>query len=147
MYDSLLHAHSLIRYFMLLALLVVIIQSILGSANKTPFGKWDDKASLYLLIFTHLQLIVGLILYFVSPWVRFSGGVMGDADSRYWTVEHILGMVIAVTLITVGRIRSKRTSNDLDKRRVLLTFNAIALIVIIVILAIGPRGILAMTRP
>ena len=108
MYNTLLHAHSLLRYFILLTLLVVIIQSILGMAKKTPFGKWDDKASLYLLIFTHIQLIVGLILYFVSPWVRFAEGAAADAGVRYWTMEHISGMVVAVALITVGRIRSKR---------------------------------------
>lgn len=146
MYNTLLHAHSLLRYFVLIALLVVIIQSILGTAKKTPFGKWDDKASLYLLIFTHIQLIVGLILYFVSPWVRFSEATSGGADIRYWTMEHITGMLIAVVLITIGRARSKRKASDADKRRVLLIFNAIALIVIIVVLAVGPRGILTMTR-
>ncbi len=145
MYDTLLLTHSLLRYFVLFALAVVIVQAALGLMNRSPFGKWDNKASLYLLIFTHLQLIAGLILYFVSPRVRFSGGVMADADARYWTVEHISGMLIAVVLITIGRVRAKRKTLDIEKQRVLLVFNAIALIVIVAIIIMGRRGLLTMT--
>ena len=79
MYTGLLHTHSLLRYFILIALLVVIIKAVIGLMNKQPYGKWDNKFSLYLFIFTHMQLLVGLIIYFMSPFVKFGfGQTMSD---------------------------------------------------------------------
>lgn len=145
MYQTLLLTHSLLRYFILLALLAVIIKSLIGMMNKESFGKWDNKISLYLLIFTHLQLVAGLILYFISPFVKFSGDSMSDKVARYWTVEHIFGMLIAVVLITVARVTSKRMASDQAKFKRLFVFNLIALAVIVVIVLLGDRGLLAMT--
>jgi hypothetical protein len=145
MYSTLLEIHSLLRYFVLLSLVVVIIQSVIGMNGNKPFGKWDNKFSLYLLIFTHLQLLVGLILYFVSPNVRFGGGVMADKMARYWTVEHIFGMLVAVTLITIARITSKRMATDQAKFKRLAIFNFVALFVIIAIVWLSGRGLLTMT--
>src|ERR1041384_7302192 len=98
MYKGLLHTHSSMRYIVLLMLLIVIIKSLLGVVNKKPFVKQDNTLSLILLIVTHIQFAAGLILYFVSDAVQFGPGAMGDY--RYWTVEHIFGMTIAVALIT-----------------------------------------------
>ncbi len=145
MYHTLLLSHSLLRYFILIALVVVIVKSLMGMMNKEPFGKWDNKFSLYLLIFTHLQLVVGLILYFVSPWVKFSGETMGDKVGRYWTVEHIFGMLIAVVLITIARISLKRMTSDLAKFKRLFVFNLIALLIIVVIILLSDRGLLTMS--
>ena len=51
MYTGLLHTHSLLRYFILIALAVVIIKGLIGLINKQPYGKWDNKLGLYLFIF------------------------------------------------------------------------------------------------
>src|ERR671912_689251 len=110
MYTGLLHTHSLLRYFILISLVVVIIKAVIGLMNKEPYGKWDNKFSLYLFIFTHMQLLAGLILYFVSPFVKFGSTTMGDKVTRYWTVEHIVAMLIAVVLITLARTTSKRSN-------------------------------------
>lgn len=131
MYTGLLHTHSLLRYFVLIALLVVIFQAIAGLAGKKPFGKWNDKASLYLLIFTHLQLLAGFVLYFISDKVHFTSETMKTKGLRYWAVEHVVGMLIAVVLITVARITSKKMTLDQDKHKRLLIFNGIALLLII----------------
>jgi hypothetical protein len=145
MYQTLLLSHSLLRYFVLIALIAVIIKSLMGMMNKESFGKWDNKISLYLLIFTHLQLVVGLILYFVSPWVKFSGETMSDKISRYWTVEHIFGMLVAVVLITIARISIKRMTSDQAKFKRLFVFNLIALLIIVVIVLMSDRGLLTMS--
>lgn len=145
MYQGLLHTHSLLRYFVLIALVVVIVQAAVGVATRKPFGKWDNLFSLYLLIFTHLQLVAGLILYFVSPWVKFGSTTMVDRLTRYWTVEHIFGMLIAVVLITVARITSKKMASATAKHKRLLMLNVVALIIIIVIVALGDRGLLEMS--
>jgi hypothetical protein len=117
----------------------------LGMINKEQFGVWDNKLSLYLLIFTHLQLLAGLIVYFASPNVRIGGGVMADKLARYWTVEHIFGMLIAVALITIARVTSKRMAADNDKFKRLFIFNLIALVIIVAVILLSGRGLFTMT--
>jgi peptidoglycan/LPS O-acetylase OafA/YrhL len=145
MYSTLLLSHSLLRYFILLALLAVIIKSLMGMMNKKPFGAWDNKLSLYLLIFTHLQLIVGLILYVISPWVKFGPTTMSDKITRYWTVEHIFGMLVAVALITIARVSAKRLQDAYAKHKKLFILNTVALVLIIVIITMGDRGLFSMS--
>jgi hypothetical protein len=145
MSTGLLHTHSLLRYFVLFLLLVVIVKSLIGWLNNKPFGKADNKLSLFLLIFTHIQFLVGLILYFVSNMVQFNSETMKNDTLRYWAVEHITGMLIAVVLITAARSTSKKMTEDIKKHKRLAIFNLLALIIIIVTIALSGRGILSMS--
>lgn len=142
MYQGLLHTHILLRYFIFIMLIVVIGMALIGLINKKPYGNLDNRLGLYLLIFTHLQLVAGLILYFVSPFVKFSGETMKEPSLRYWTVEHITGMLIAVALITVARISSKKLPTATAKHKRLLILNGVALLVIIAIIYMSGRPIL-----
>jgi uncharacterized membrane protein len=142
MYTGLLHTHSLLRYFILIALVVVIVKGIMGLINKQPYGKWDNKLGLYLFIFTHMQLLVGLILYFMSPFVKFGSETMSDRVTRYWTVEHIFSMLIAVVLITLARTTSKKMTNDADKHKRMVIFNFVALVVILAMIWLSGRPLL-----
>jgi uncharacterized membrane protein len=145
MSTGLLHTHSLLRYFVLILLLAVIIKSMIGWLNNKPFGKADNKLSLFLLIFTHIQLLVGLILYLVSDRVQFNSETMKNDTLRYWAVEHLTGMIIAVVLITLARTTSKKMTEDVKKHKRLAIFNLLALVIVIVILALSGRGILSMS--
>ncbi|HEX7014948.1 MAG TPA: cytochrome B [Cyclobacteriaceae bacterium] len=142
MYDILLTSHSYLRYFILIMLVAVIVRSLMGWMGNKPYTRVDDRLGLYLVIFTHLQLIAGVFLYFDSPWVRFDDTTMKDAMTRYWTVEHALTMIIVVALITAARATSKRMSEHQRKHKRLVLFNTIAFILIIAILAMSGRGIL-----
>ena len=142
MYTGLFHTHSLLRYFILIALVVVIIKAILGLMNKQPYGKWDNKLGLYLFIFTHMQLLIGLILYFVSPFVKFGPDTMSDQTTRYWTMEHIVMMLIAVVFITLARTTSKRMATDEGKHKRMLIFNGIALAIIVATIMMSGRQLL-----
>jgi hypothetical protein len=148
MLTGLLHTHSLLRYFVLLALVIVIVNSLLGMVNKKPFGKWDNKFSLYLLIFTHMQLLIGLFLYFINlsqdRLVQFNGETMKNDGIRYWTVEHIFGMIVAGVIITIARVSSKKLADDTAKHKKLFTLNVVALIIIVVTILLGDRGLLTM---
>lgn len=132
--------HSLNRFVLLILLLVVIVKSLRGWLNKSPFEKADDKLSLFLFISTHTQLLLGLILYFVSPIVIFSGASMKDSVARYWLVEHSTGMLIAIVLITMARIQSKKMTDSSAKFKKLFTFNIAALAIILAIIAMNHRG-------
>jgi hypothetical protein len=139
MYTGLLHAHSGLRYLVLLGLLIVIVTSLLGWVNRKSYTSTDNKLSLFLFIATHIQLLVGLILYFTSPWVKFGSTTMSDKVTRYWTVEHIFGMLVAVVLITLARSTSKRMSDDTAKHKRMFIFNFVALVVIVAIILISDR--------
>ena len=145
MYQGLLHLHSFTRYIVLIFLLVVIVQAWLGVTGNRPFGKANNKMSLFLLIFTHVQMLVGLVLYFVSPFVRFGDTTMSDKTTRYWTVEHIFGMLVAVVLITVARASSNKLAKDTAKHKRLLTLNSVALIIIVLTVLLGDRSLLLMS--
>ncbi len=132
--------HSLNRFILLILLLAVIGKSLMGWLNKSPFEKADDKLSLFLFISTHTQLLLGLILYFVSPIVIFSGASMKDAVARYWLVEHGTGMLIAIVLISLGRILSKKLSDSTAKHKRMFIYNMVALVVIVVIIGSSQRG-------
>lgn len=142
MYDILLTSHSYLRYFVLIMLVAVIVRSLMGWVGNRPFTRVDDRIGLYLVIFTHLQLVAGVFLYFSSPWVRFDETTMKDAVTRYWTVEHVFAMIIVVALITAARATSRRMTESVPKHRRLVLFNTIAFIVIIATLVMSGRGVL-----
>jgi hypothetical protein len=142
MHDILLYTHSYLRYFILIMLLAVIIKSVIGWMGNKPYTSLDNKLSLYLLIFTHLQLVAGVILYFMSDLVQFNRDTMKNAGIRYWTVEHVFAMLIAIALITVARSTSKRMTADMSKHKRLATFNIIAMAIILGTLAMSGRRIL-----
>jgi hypothetical protein len=140
MYEALLYSHSYIRFAVLILLLVVVITSFVGWLGKKHYTGTDNRLSLFLFIATHLQLLLGLILYIVSPWVQFSGSTMKDKVIRYWTVEHIFVMLTAVILITVARISAKKMSSSGAKHKRLFIFNLIALLLILVGIQMSGRG-------
>lgn len=142
MYTGLLHLHSTLRYIVLILLIVVIIQSLIGLLNKRAYSPLDNRMGLFLFISTHIQLLVGIILYFVSPFVQFSGAAMKDPSTRYWLVEHNTAMIIAIVLITLARSTSKKMSDSQAKHRRMFIFNAIALVIILVTIALSGRGII-----
>ncbi|MCI0751129.1 MAG: cytochrome B [Flammeovirgaceae bacterium] len=144
MYQGLLHSHSGLRYIVLILLLAVIVKSTIGWLGKKPFTGIDNKLSLWLLITTHIQFLLGLVLYFQSPWVQFSGDTMGNSQLRYWTVEHVVAMLIAVVLITIARSTSKRMKEDEARHKRLAIFNEMAFFIILITIWLGGRGILSM---
>ena len=138
MYATLLLLHSLVRYFVLILIIALIVKSFAGWQGKKEFTGGDNKLSLFTLIATHIQFLLGLILYFVSPFVVFGGE--RDATSRYWTMEHISMMLIAVVLITVARSTMKKMSDGPSKFKRLAIFNTIALVIILAAIAMAKRG-------
>ena len=131
MYTGLFHGHSGLRYLVLVLLLVVIVRSIASFFRNKSFSQLDNALSLGLLITTHIQFLLGLVLYFVSPSVKFNENTMKDSVLRYWAVEHLVGMLIAVVLITIARSTAKRMTQSLAKHKRLAIFNSIALLIII----------------
>ncbi len=114
-------------------------------SNK-PFEKSDEKLTLWLMIATHIQLLVGLVLYFVSPAVIFGSNTMKDSVIRYWTVEHSFIMIIAIVLITLARTSTKKITQDKAKHKRVFIMSSLALILIVVAIIMSGRGILIPVR-
>ena len=145
MYSSLLTVHSALRYFVLLFLVIVIIRSLMGWQKKDAYTLRDDKLSLWLFILTHTQLLLGIVLYFTSPFVVFSGTSMKDSILRYWLIEHGSMMLIAIVLITVARISAKKLTDAAAKHKRLFIFNTIALVIILAAIFISTRGFFSLS--
>jgi hypothetical protein len=134
--------HSVLRYFILALLVIVIVQSLVGWLNNKPYGKIENRIGLFLFITTHTQLLVGIILFFVSDVVMFTSEAMKNDMTRYWLVEHNTAMLIAIALITMARTTSKKMSDPNAKHKRMFIFNTIALIIILVAIWMSKRGIL-----
>nr|WP_067059297.1 cytochrome B [Mucilaginibacter sp. L294] len=132
--------HSGFRYIVIILVLLAIFQSLAGWLGKKPYTEGNRKINLFALISAHTQFLLGLVLYFLSPFVRFGGGVMKDAEARYWTVEHIAMMLFAIVLITIGHSKSKKIVLPEGKHRTIAIFYILALVVIAVAIIQSKRA-------
>ena len=128
----------------MLTLIVAIILSFAGWLGNKNYTAGNRKTNMFTLIGAHIQFLLGLILYFLSPFVKASDMpvAMKDDTFRYWTVEHAIMMLIAVVLITIGHSKSKRLLNNLAKHRTVAIFYTLAFAIIIVTIALSGRPII-----
>lgn len=133
MYTGIKHLHSSLAYISLLLLIVAVLYAIYSFVNKTAFVKKSKTIALLGLIGAHLQLLIGLMIYFVSPLglANFSGESMKNSVSRLYILEHPLTMIIAIALITVGYSKAKRQTNDAAKFKSIAIFYSIGLFLIL----------------
>ncbi len=145
MHSSLLLTHSVIRYFVLFFLIFFVVRVFQGWRNKSAYSSLDDKLGFWLFMITHTQLILGIVLYFISPAVVFTGESMKDTTARYWLVEHGSMMIIAIALITMARITTKKITDSTLKYKKLFIYNGIALVLIVVTIQLSGRGLFTLT--
>ena len=137
MYEILLRSHSGLRWVVLALLVGAIVKSAMGMNSGKKFEGIDNKLSLFAMISVHIQLLLGLGLYFISPFVKAAmemgmGEAMKDSVMRFWLVEHLFGMLIGITLITIGRIASKKASDDKAKFKKVAVYFALGLLAILI---------------
>lgn len=131
MYPFLKQLHSGWAYLALLLLLFAVINSIIGLTSKKEFTAKDRKISLFALIGTHTQLLIGLILYFVSPLGKDAFGQMSNAALRLTSLEHPLINLIAIVLITIGWSKHKKLINSEAKFKTFAIYYGLGLILIL----------------
>ena len=137
MYNVILELHSLLRWVILVLLLVAIFRSYSGMTAGKPFSAADKKVGLFLMISAHTTLLIGLCLYFFGPWgfanIRSLGfgEVMKNSVYRFYAVEHIFGMLVAIVLITIGRGAAKKPISDGAKHKRTFWFILVALVIIL----------------
>lgn len=130
MYIGLLHLHSNLPFILLLLIGAVLVKSLIGWTQSSPFDKLSNKLVLFAMIAAHIQWVVGAILYFVSPKVKSLGEAMGDSLSRLYALEHPLMMTIALVLLTVARSKSKKSEDASNHRRTFILFTIATLCIV-----------------
>lgn len=131
MYHFIQKFHSGWAYLALLLLVFAVVNSFMGMSSKREFTAKDRKIALFGLIATHIQFVVGLILYFVSPLGSASIGQMAESDIRLTWLEHPLINIIAIVLITIGWSKHKKAETNTAKFKSIAVFYGIGLLLIL----------------
>ncbi len=119
MYNILKTVHSYWTFFVLTILFIAILNALIRIISKKSFNSTDLRISLFGLIFSHIQLLIGLILYFISPWFdqwsSLGMGVTKNNESRLYLVEHPITNILAIFFITIGWSLHKKQSDSSKK--------------------------------
>ena len=113
MYEAILTLHSYLAYVVLAVLFFAVANAIMGLVGNKMFTPQKDfRLSLFALILSHMQLVVGLVLFFVSANGLKAIQTLGmgglNAPSRLLAVEHPFVNILAIILITIGWSRHKK---------------------------------------
>jgi hypothetical protein len=136
MYPAILLVHSWLRWAVLLLAVLAIVRAISGAMGRRPWQPADERAGKFFVIALDIQMLLGLVLYFLlSPITRAAlsdfGGAMQNPGTRFWAVEHVFGMVVAIVLAHRGQSRVRQLSEPIRKHRVAAVFFTLALVAIL----------------
>jgi flagellar biogenesis protein FliO len=149
MYEFLLILHSWLRWIVLIFGIYAIWQNYQGWQSQRKYTAADKRLNTFFIGSLHLQLVIGLILYFgVSPMMQGImadfGGSMKVKELRFWSVEHLTGMIVGIAVAQIGSIKSKKQSSDTAKFRTAFNWFLIGLLIILLMI---PFGIWNVERP
>ncbi len=138
MYPILLSLHNILRWLVVIAAVWLLIRTYMGLFSKSDWTDQEGKAVRFFVIFMDIQLLLGLILYFVSPLTQAvmgnMGAAMGDDQLRFFGVEHAFMMIVAVILAHVGSFMVKRAAESRSKYiRSAIWFTISTLVVLVAI--------------
>ena len=128
--------HSYWAYLAVLILLIAVVNAIIGLTQNKEFKDKDLRISLFTLIVMHIQLLIGLGWYFMSPWYKSlkelgMGEAMKDAALRLQVIEHPLMMILAIVFITVGWSKHKKQTTDKAKFKKIAVFYGLGLLIVL----------------
>jgi hypothetical protein len=129
-----LHAHNGLRWVILAAGLAALVTAARGLRGDRPYAG-ARRLGVAFMASLHLQLLLGVALFFTSPFVdqamRDMKATMADAPTRFFVAEHPTVMVAAVVLATIGGIVAKNAKDDASRHRKALVFIAITMAMIL----------------
>ncbi|WP_247236123.1 hypothetical protein [Telluribacter sp. SYSU D00476] len=135
MYSILLALHSSIRWLVLASLLFAIVHAYRGWLSKREFRGFDNSVRHWTATIAHIQLTLGLVLYFISPIVDYFlhnfWNAIHQREIRFFGMEHSSMMITAVVVITIGSAKAKRRPTDAEKFRTMAIWFAIGLFIVL----------------
>jgi hypothetical protein len=149
MYPLILTLHSILRWIVLILAVVAFVRALVGWLGQKEWTALDNRFGMLLSASTDLQVLLGIILYiFLSPITttafRDLGTAMGNELQRFWTLEHVLLMIVALILIHAGRATSKSAEGARSKHKRAAIFFGLAILVILIAI---PWPFLSYGRP
>jgi uncharacterized protein YacL len=136
MYSAFLLIHSLLRWVVVLAGLVVMARAIVGVSGRRDWLPADSAATRVFSIALDVQFLIGLLLYvWLSPFIRDAwadmAATMRNAPLRFFVVEHTTGMIIGIALAHVGKSKIGKATDAVQKHKLALIFLGLAMVVIL----------------
>lgn len=135
MYPFLLALHSFVRWLVLLSLLTGIVRGYIGWLGKKHFSKADNRLRFVTATIAHVQLLLGLWLYIISPITNYFlqnfHTAVHERQIRFFGMEHSVVMLLAVIVITVGAAKVRRKIEDQAKFKIMAIWFTIALLMIL----------------
>ncbi len=137
MYEAIQIVHSYWAYLVLLIVTLATINGLIGFFTKREYAPKDFRVSLFALIVSHIQLLIGLVIFFLSPLVVWFSGthgmgeIMKDSTLRLYNVEHPLTMILMITFITIGYSKHKKKLTSTPKFKMLAIFYTLAWILML----------------
>lgn len=136
MYNSLLSFHSIVRWLVLITLIFSIYRALKGYFKNTTFSKLDNLIRHWTATVAHIQLLIGILLYTQSPIVTYFfknfNTSISNINTTFFGLIHILLMVIAIVVITIGSALGKRKLKDKEKYKTIAIWFSIALLIIFI---------------
>jgi len=128
--------HATWAIITLLVLIAAVVNAVVGLTSKKEFTDKSLRISLFALIVSHIQLIIGFIAFFMSTQFHFlkengMGAAMKDATVRLFVVEHPLMMILAIVFITIGFSKHKNKTTDFARFKTIANFYGIALLLVL----------------
>ena len=123
--------HSTLAYAVLAVLVLAIINAFLGLSAKRNFTSKDRSVSLIALIFSHIQLVVGIVLWIESPLGKAALSQMSNSAARLTALEHPLINIIAIVIITIGWSKHKKEESSNGKFKKIAIFFTLGLLLIL----------------
>jgi uncharacterized BrkB/YihY/UPF0761 family membrane protein len=137
MYTTVQFLHSWWAYLLVLIVFIATVNALIGFFGNKEYQPKDFRLALFALIVTHIQFLIGLILFFVSPNALQAiknfgmGEVMKDSTMRLLAVEHPMVMILMVVLITIGYSKHKKKLVSKPKFKMLAIFYTLALVLML----------------
>lgn len=127
--------HSYWAYLVIILLIFAVVNAIIGYSQKKQFTDKDLRIGLFTLIVSHIQLLIGLGWYFMSPWYQAlkndAAAVMANKTTRLLAVEHPSMMILALVFITIGWSKHKKKTTDAAKFKTFVIFYGLGLLFIL----------------
>lgn len=134
MYHILIVLHAYVRWFVLLILIIAVYKAFSGYFSNKTFTKSDNAVRHWTATFAHIQLMIGMILYFQSPVIKYFLKYKGSAGGEYsfFGVIHSTLMLVAIIIVTIGSAMAKRKETDKEKFKTMLLWYSLALVIIFI---------------
>jgi quinol-cytochrome oxidoreductase complex cytochrome b subunit len=139
LYNVILALHNIVRWIVLITAILALVRAYLGWLQGREWSARDRQTGVYFTSAMDTQLLLGLILVFISPWTRalITGnftGMMSDPTMRFFSAEHLPFMILAVVLAHIGSARARRATQATAKFRQSAIFFSLSVVVILLMI-------------